>query len=68
MVSHLDLERCRTYQPLEKELGDPQELLARLLMLLALLPQELLQVPVLPLEQVLLRSELVLAQLQCRDD
>ncbi len=60
MISRLDLESGRKYQPLEKELGDLQELL--LVLLLPLLVRLLLEL--LPLAQVLLlellRNELVL--------
>ncbi len=64
MISRLDLVSGRKYQPLEKELGDLQELL--LALLLPLLVRLLLEL--LPLVQVLLlellRNELVLEQLQ----
>jgi hypothetical protein len=67
MTLNLDLENGRKYQPLEKELGDLQELL-----LVPLLPSLERQRPVLPLEQVLLlellRNELVLEQRVRRDD
>jgi hypothetical protein len=65
MLSSQGLENGRKYQPLEKELGDPQVLLELQLLVLLLL-EPLLLAQVLLLE--LLRSELVLAQLQCRDD